>query len=99
MVVGHYHRSSSAIEQSLQNVIERQDSNPQTVHLWSVYISARHSAIIKDKVHALPVMNPPAHEWTTFTQLCDLNEEVSNVESTDVGPILIRLDMNLCKRV
>ena len=89
MVVLHYHRSSSAIEQSLQNVIERQDINPQMVHLWSVYISARHSAIIKDKVHALPVMNPPAHEWTTL----------SNIESTDVEPILIRLDMNLYKRV
>ena len=57
-----------------------------------------------DKVHALPLINSPAHEWTTLTtalvQLHNLNQLMRTDDRLDNSePALVWLDMDLYKRV
>jgi hypothetical protein len=77
---------------------------PELVPVWSAYNSLKNrrpfieSAVI-DKPYALPIINAPAHEWTTLVttldQLCRLNELVSG----DGTKLVVTFDMDLYKRV
>ena len=80
----------------------------QPVPVWTAYnsllrTSASNTESIKvDKLLALPLINSPAHEWTTLTtaltQLCNLNK-LSAQDNQENEPILAWLDMDLYKRV
>ena len=81
---------------------------PQPVPVWAAYNSlmrTSHSGVDDsqklDKVHALPLINSPAHEWNTLTtalvQLNNLNQLTKSDDNNE--PILVWLDMDLYKRV
>lgn len=78
----------------------------QPVPVWSAYNSllcapASNTQSL-DKVHPLPFINAPAHEWTipttALTQLCNLNRLMAE-DNQDNEPALVWLDMDLYKRV
>lgn len=97
MISRHFNRSSQSIDS--------QDVN-QRVPVWSAYNclvntpeSGQQSPIIVDKAYALPIINAPAHEWstlvTTLNQLCMVNRLVSKED----GKLIVTFDMDLYKRV
>jgi hypothetical protein len=78
----------------------------QPVPVWSAYNSILCSQTTEghkpiDKVHALPLINTPAHEWSTLitalVQLYRLNAN-PNIQNGR-QPALVWLDMDLYKRV
>jgi hypothetical protein len=95
MISRHFNRSSLSIDS--------QDIN-QRIPVWSAYNSlvntpesGQESPIIVDKAYALPIINAPAHEWstlvTTLEQLCMVNRLVSKED----GKLIVMFDMDLYK--
>ena len=93
----YFNRSSQSID---TQVVE------QRVPVWSAYNSlvntpesGQESPIIIDKAYALPIINAPAHEWstlvTTLNQLCMVNRIVSKNDEK----LIVTFDMDLYKRV
>ena len=73
----------------------------QYIPVWSAYNSLLAKEQVVDNVHALPLINAPAHEWPTLvTSLLNLhNINVINTEPENKMPVCVWLDMDLYKRV
>ena len=94
---------------NIQQTSDTNDSNPQPVPMWSAYNSIRHQYVRhnvaeNDQVHTLPLINFPAHEWTTLTtaltQFHNLTKIVTTKEdSATNNPILMWCNMDLYKRM
>jgi hypothetical protein len=117
LLVRHYHRNDVNPHDPVIDPAEPRDGSRdgeevyarhQNVTVWTAYnsllrTSAPNTEFMKlDKVHALPLINAPAHEWTTLTtaltQLSNLNKLMAS-DNQDNEPILVWLDMDLYKRV
>ena len=116
LLVRHFHRDGgNAVNILSPQCEDSQESEvnhiPQPVPVWAAYNSLICTSHLEvndsyklDKVHALPLINSPAHEWTTLTtalvQLYNLNQLMRTDDRFDNSePALVWLDMDLYKRV
>ena len=78
---------------------------PQPIPVWAAYNSLICKSHLDgdtpyklDKVHALPLINAPAHDWTTVTtslmQLRKLDQYMRTDKFDKVEPTLVWLDMD-----
>ena len=98
---------TAAAEASNEYLVTTDQYGDQQVPVWSAYNSIlnkpptfiQDTSTGIDKVYTLPIINAPAHEWstlvTTLDQLYKLNVLVSGSERT----LVVTFDMDLYKRV
>ena len=97
----HNGNSSSAVE----NIIPEDKNiqvNSQKIPYWAAYnsdIKAQTSSRYTDHSYSLPIINAPAHEWSTLVTALDqthkLNCKVNCIKATQT---CVWLDMDLYKR-
>ena len=111
LVVRHFHRNavntfSLQCEDSQESEVNQDVRIPQPVPVWAAYNSLTCLSHPKvddsyklDNVHGLPLINAPAHEWTTLTaalvQLRNLNQLM---RTDDSEPIIVWVDMDLVQK-
>ena len=100
-------RTSSTIT-STENTNEM-NTLIQDIPLWAAYnseVSNQENQSIKDKYFALPIINAPAHEWSTLitslTHIYNINQAINFDEnvalSVPQSRVSVWLDMDLFKR-
>lgn len=98
--------SSGEISVQMSPQVVDDERTTQMIPVWAAYNSlsntpesTNHSSLIVDKAFTLPIINAPAHEWstlvTTLDQLCRLNRLVSG----NGRKLVVTFDMDLYKRV
>ena len=77
----------------------------QRIPVWSAYNSllcaskSLQQPSVIDKAYSLPIINAPAHEWTTLVTTLDQLSQLSELVSGSSRKLVVTLDMDLYKRV
>ena len=80
----------------------KSESFRQVIPVWRAFNSqvteqSGHRPI--DNIHALPIVNNPAHEWSTLVTVLENVYQLNRITCPDnSGPVMVTLDMDLYKR-
>lgn len=94
---------SSQSEETEENLSDRLEGK-QRIHLWSAYNSLVHLPTsadgepLVDKAYALPIINAPAHDWSTLLTGLDQLTKLNSIVSGPDRKVVVTLDMDLYKR-